>query len=153
MRLKKIFWGLLKSALLLLGFMVLFLSALMWNIQNPLEKHKIKPGSLWTLAVDKELRQMPTPLGAQLQSYDTKGDGLHLDGYDLARYTWENTPVELQVWVDYWKQLGYVQVADAPEFWQPCKGSFAFLRKSDLISSIEICHEPDTKTTWIKKSP
>lgn len=149
MRPKKLFWGLLKLTLRLLGFVVLFFSALMWNILHPLEMHQIKPGSLWGLVVDKEVRQMPTPLGAQLQGYGTKGDGLHLDGYDLALYTWANNPTDLQLWLSYWKKLGYLQLERNLNH---CSGLQAQLIKADLSTNIDICHDPETKTTWIEKT-
>ena len=151
MKVKKFLTLLLKMAAATLGFLVLLVSFI--HLQEAFEKHDITPDSVWVLAVSRDVRQMPTPEGAEIHSYATKGSDHRLMGFDLAWYTWKQNPSDLTEWLSYWKQLGYVQVADAPEFWQPCKGSFAFLRKSDLISSIEICHEPDTKTTWIKKSP
>lgn len=151
MKTKKILNLLLKMAAATVGFFVLLVIFIHW--QEAFEKHDIAPDSVWVLAVSRDVRQMPTPVGAEIHSYATKGSDHRLMGFDLARYTWKQSPSDLSKWLSYWKHLGYVQMADAPETRQPCKGPFAFLRKSDLISSIAICHDPDTKTTWIEKTP
>jgi hypothetical protein len=151
MKAKKIFNFLLKMAAATIGFWVLLVFFINW--QESFEKYDIAPHSVWVLAVSRDVRQMPTPVGAEIHSYAKKGSDHRLMGFDLARYTWKQNPSDLAEWLSYWKHLGYMQMADSPASWQRCKGLFAFLRKNDLISSIEICHDPETKTTWIEKTP
>lgn len=151
MMVKRILKLLLKMAAVTLVFFVLLISFINW--QEDFEKYDIAPHSVWVLAVSSDVRQMPTPVGAEIHSYATKGSDHRLMGFDLARYTWKQNPSDLTVWLSYWKHLGYVQITNAPAAWQRCKGLFAFLQKSDSSSRIEICHDPKTMTTWIEKTP
>ncbi len=148
MKVGKILGFLLKMAVLTAGLfaaLILFVMLLM-----KFEKNDVAPYSIWVLIVDKELRKMPTPEGSRLHSYGTQAYDGRIRGYDVARYTWQSDPTDFEVWLSYWKTLGYLQLERNLNH---CGGLHAQLIKADLSTRIEICHDPDTKTTWIEKTP
>jgi hypothetical protein len=139
-----------RAVLLVLVVLVLLFIGLTLNTLYPIEKTKITPDSVWVLVVDREVRQMPTPADAELLSYATKGDGVHLLGYDAARYKWTQNPTGFEVWVNYWKKLGYEQIDRS---WSNCDGLHAQLKKTNRTGHVDMCHDPETRSTWIEKTP
>lgn len=148
MRLRKSLGKLVKVSALMVGLLVFFYLALLLHILYPFEKNDISSDSVWVLAVDREVRQIPTPAGVELLSYAIKGDGVHLLGYDAARYKWTQNPTDFEVWVNYWKKLGYEQIDSN---WSSCDGLHTYLQKNEM-TFVDICHDAETKTTWIEKT-
>ena len=149
MTMKKFFRTFLKTTMLLILALALLFLGLTLNMLYPFEKTNIAPGSAWVMAVDREVRQMPTPAGAELLSYATKGDGVHLLGYDAARYKWTRNPTDFEEWGSYWKKLGYTQI-DHDRSDCMSTGLQALFTKN--YRHISICHNPQTMTTWIEKT-
>lgn len=149
MNVKRILGLLLKMVACVVGLYVLLVLFILW--QESFEKYGIEPDSFWVMAVSREVRQMPTPEGAVIQSYAVKGNDHRGMGFDLVIYAWKHNPNDFNVWLSYWKHLGYGQVANRPaNSWTHCEGFYALLNKKD-ITYIEICHDPKTMTTSIEK--